>query len=274
MIPFFEPPKLSLGPLTIYGFGVAVAMAIIFGAFMVRRRVIKLGLDPDLASDLLYAVLGGGFIGAHLVDVLVYRPSALLDDPLLLFKIWNGISSFGGFFGALLGTYLFFRWKRVPRNERWGYYEALIYSLPFGWVFGRLGCFLAHDHPGIMTDFFLAVERPTRAFLLEHPDFPDGPFLDLGFLEMLYTILVVLLISFLDRRKRRPVGFYLTLIPAVYAPVRFGLDHFRWVDVRYFGLTPGQYSAFALLGLALFLWIRHPRGVHGFGKLACDNQPR
>ncbi|WP_437593604.1 hypothetical protein [Sorangium sp. So ce1000] len=45
----------------------------------------------------------------------------------------------------------------------------------------------------------------------------------------------------------------------LYAPVRFLLDFLRIVDVRYAGLTPGQYGAIALFIAGLVLLIRSTR---------------
>ena len=59
-------------------------------------------------------------------------------------------------------------------------------------------------------------------------------------------------IFFVLGRKRRRRGFYLALLPLLYAPVRFGLDFLRATDVpegdpRFLGLTPGHYGAILLL---------------------------
>lgn len=268
MIPYLSPPEFHI-PLpftehhiTLYGFGMCVAAAILFGSWVMQRRVAKLGLDLDTARDLLYAVFIGGFVGAHLVDVFVYRPAELAQDPLLLFKVWNGISSFGGFVGALAGVLVFFRLRPVSRERFWGYCEATTWALPFGWILGRLGCSLAHDHPGIKSDCFLAVATPPVADQQRY-DLPDGPFLDLGMLEFGYTLLLCGVLLILDR-KPRPVGFYITCVPILYAPVRFGLDFLRLRDARYLGLTPGQYIAIGLAVFAIWLWRRRPRGVYGF----------
>ena len=44
----------------------------------------------------------------------------------------------------------------------------------------------------------------------------------------------------------------------LYAPVRFSLDFLRVVDVRYGGLTPGQWGAIAAfgLGLGILVWAK------------------
>jgi hypothetical protein len=43
--------------------------------------------------------------------------------------------------------------------------------------------------------------------------------------------------------------------------VRFGLDFLRTADVRYLGITPGQYASIALLLGCLWLLLRKPTPV-------------
>ena len=132
--------------------------------------------------------------------------------------------------------------------------DAGVFGFPFGWLFGRTGCFITHDHPGRVTDFFLAVDNYRGAGEPRH---------DLGLYEVFWSIAVVALFLFLARTRRRP-GFYMALFCLLYAPVRFGLDFLRATpehggDIRYAGLTPGQYGSIALLltGVGLFWWIYH-----------------
>jgi phosphatidylglycerol:prolipoprotein diacylglycerol transferase len=114
-----------------------------------------------------------------------------------------------------------------------------------GWIFGRTGCFTAHDHPGQHTSFFLAV------------NYPGGPRHDLGFDELLFTI-VMTIVLFRYARKPRPPGHIIGLAALMYAPVRFGLDFLRATDVampdqRYAGLTPAQWACLATMVLGLRL---------------------
>jgi hypothetical protein len=60
-----------------------------------------------------------------------------------------------------------------------------------------------------------------------------------------YTIFIAALFLALGRRPRFS-GFFLGLFMLVYAPFRFSVDFLRIVDVRYGGLTPGQYGCVAL----------------------------
>jgi phosphatidylglycerol:prolipoprotein diacylglycerol transferase len=127
---------------------------------------------------------------------------------------------------------------------------------PAAWAIGRLGCTLAHDHPGIHTS-----ASNWLAFA-----YPDGPRWDLGFLEMLFSIALTIATALLWR-KPRPLGTYISLTCLAYAPVRFALDFLRLPaeaegDARYAGLTPAQWASFVLLAVGLgALWlVRDERG--------------
>jgi phosphatidylglycerol---prolipoprotein diacylglyceryl transferase len=124
MIPYFEQPHIPLGPLTIHGFGFLVAAAVLVGLGVLKRRAGHEKLDPVLAQRLTSWVLVGGFLGAHLVDRLVYFPAETLADPLSLLRLWEGLSSFGGFAGALTGIALFLRAHSLAGNT-WRYVDVV-----------------------------------------------------------------------------------------------------------------------------------------------------
>jgi phosphatidylglycerol:prolipoprotein diacylglycerol transferase len=198
----------------------------------------------------VFTILVGGFIGAHLVDRFVYFPKETLAEPITIIQFWKGISSFGGFLGATVAVVYFIR-KHKLGAEKWRYMDVIVYGFVFGWIFGRLGCFVAFDHPGAQSDFFLAqlhLEAGTvDTFVPRH---------NLGLYEALYFLLFLAPLFWLVGRKaRRNPGFYIGLLCLLYGPIRFAMDYLRIVDVRYMGLTPGQYGSIALSCVgAYFLW--------------------
>jgi phosphatidylglycerol---prolipoprotein diacylglyceryl transferase len=243
VIPYFEQPSLSLGPVTIHAFGVLVAVGILSGMYLIRRRAAAWGMDPVTAERLTIWILLGGFTGAHLVDRLVYFPADALANPWSLLRFWEGLSSFGGFLGAIVGAALFVRHQHLG-TQKWPYLDLVAYAFPTSWCFGRMGCFLAFDHPGLATSFFLA-ECYTDG-VVRH---------NLGLDEALYTLPIALLFLWLGQRRPRAPGFFVGLLAVLYAPVRFLLDFLRFVDVRYSRFTPGQYGAAVLLVVGvLILW--------------------
>lgn len=246
--PYFEQPHL--GPF--HAFGALVAMAVLVGTTVLQKRAIHEKLDPELASRLVFWVLVGGFIGAHLVHVFVYYPSETFKNPITILKIWEGISSFGGFCGAITAIFLFTRrpeFQALDTPTRWRHIDVVAYAFVMGWIFGRAGCTVAFDHPGTPTTFFLGFTD--RAGVVRH---------NLGFYEMLYFALVLAPLFYLVGRKVRGhgPGFYAGLVAVAYPPVRFALEFYRTVDVRYGGLTPAQWGSFAAVaaGLATIAYSR------------------
>ena len=275
MFPYFEQPSLALGPLTIHAFGVMVALAVIFGEYIATRRVKSLGLDTRVSDGVIWWAIIIGFIMSHLYVVFFYYPDRLLREPLYLLKIWDGISSLGGMVGGLFAIWLYFRLKqpKMPWSTRFRYLDAIAFAFPFAWIFGRLGCTLAHDHPGVVTHFPIAVSLASESAqayitsmyaemgrLAELPppaELATMGFFDLGMLEFLYTLLVIVpVFVFFGRRKEHPPGFFLTLFILVYTPVRFMLDFLRLVDATYLGLTPAQWIMIPLFALAVFMLVK------------------
>lgn len=227
----FPPVPLSIKP-----FGVLVALGVYLGGYLAIRQAKKLGLDERATFSFILHVVGVGFVGGHVLDSIFYYPERVLADPLTLIRLWEGLSSFGGFVGAAVGGWL---WGRRYRTPILPYVDVVASAFPVGWVFGRAGCSLAHDHPGMRSEIWFAVR------------YPDGGRFDLGLYEMLLTIPLAIAFLFL-RRKPRPWGFYLGVMSVAYAPWRFALDFLRArdvtiVDPRYLGLTPAQWACFALL---------------------------
>ncbi|HEY3252873.1 MAG TPA: prolipoprotein diacylglyceryl transferase family protein, partial [Polyangiaceae bacterium] len=242
----FPPGAFSIKP-----FGTLVATGVYVGSILTTRLGKRLGLHERVLTSFALWVIVTGFLGGHMLDVIFYYPGQVLRDPLSLFRIWEGLSSFGGFSGAIIGGFL---WKWRYKAEILPYADVVASSFPAGWVFGRTGCSLAHDHPGLPSDAWFAVQ------------YPGGGRFDLGLYEMLLTIPLALAFLWL-RRKPRPWGFYVGAITIAYAPVRFALDFLRAsepiaesgglvaaVDPRYGGLTPAQWACFGLLSVGVYFF--------------------
>ncbi len=246
MIPYFHIPHLDLKIVTIEPFGVLVATGILLGVYSARKRAARLGLDPEEAHSLAFWVVVGSFIMAHVVSIVFYFPERLVEAPWKIFFIWEGISSMGGFLGAFVTSWWYCRKRKLPYLA---YADVLVWAVVLGWIFGRMGCTIAHDHPGMRTDFFLAVR------------YPGGARHDLGFYEFLFTVLVLYPLTRLLGRKPRPDGFFLAVVPIVYSPVRFFFDFLRStdfgnVDPRYWGLTAAQWLCFPMMGAGIWLLLR------------------
>jgi phosphatidylglycerol:prolipoprotein diacylglycerol transferase len=237
LIPWFELPDIPLGPVTIRSFGLLTALGILAGVRIASTVARRDGLDAARLVDVSVIALGAGVLGGHVVHLVFYHPEEL-RDPLRVLRVWEGLSSMGGLGGGLLAAGLWFRAKRLPFAP---FGDAVALGLAFGWGVARLGCFAVHDHPGVRSDLFFAV------------DFPGGPRLDQGLNEaVLLFALGGLLLAL--RRAGALRGRLLPLLALLYGAGRFGLDFLRarpgdipYADGRTFGLTFAQWFACGLV---------------------------
>jgi len=248
----FDPRE----PPSIKPFGTLVALGVYLGTSQALKRAKERGYDMRVYSDYLLWTVGGGFVLSHVLDAIFYHPDTVLRDPLYLIKIWDGLSSYGGFIGAVVGS-LAFKWYR-HRKKVMDLIDVTVSGMPLAWVFGRTGCSVVHDHPGILSNAWFAVQFPSRARGYVGR-------LDLGLIEMVLTIPLAITVWVLWRRKpMRPDGYYTALIGILYSPIRFVLDFLRigpkdaalGADLRYLGLTPAQFASFLLFGAGLFFFIK------------------
>jgi len=68
---------------------VLVAVGILIGMRLIRRRAAVWGMDPATAERLTIWILLGGFACAHLIDRLVYFPSDAIANPWSLLRFWK-----------------------------------------------------------------------------------------------------------------------------------------------------------------------------------------
>ena len=87
-----HPFVVSLGPLQLTGFGIAILMCFVIGQVVAQRELARRGHDAEPVNDMIFAAVLGGLLGAKLYYVVVLRH-------------WDAIFDRGGFvfWGGLLG---------------------------------------------------------------------------------------------------------------------------------------------------------------------------
>ncbi len=282
MIPYIHVPDLKLGPLTLHPFGLLVATGVIIGTWLATRRARQRGVDLDKLNSFITWMLVAGFLGGHMLDQIFYHPADVMKRPWSLFLLWEGLSSFGGFVGGLIGVVLwkFFEAEPVLRTSLFTlskfrrrpvpmpiipFCDLILSVFPVAWIFGRSGCSVVHDHEGMKAPIgsLLAVafgpSDPAKTIHLGPIEFRFGntPTFDLGLLEMMFTVILAGLFA-LTWRKKLTTGSYIAAVALAYAPVRFAMDFLRIRDVnnadpRYGSFTPAQWSCVALFCLGLWM---------------------
>ncbi|MBL8295563.1 MAG: prolipoprotein diacylglyceryl transferase [Bryobacterales bacterium] len=237
MLPYFEIRAVTVGPVRVPVQPLLASLGVLTAHALFLWRARRWGLDVEKASWLSLTMVAVGVTCAFLFR-WAYLPGALERDPWIWLKTTSGAASFGGIAGGLLGAALYGRLRGLSTLE---YLDALASVFPAGWIFGRIGCSLIHDHPGLRSEHLLAVR---------YPDFPRW---DLAVVEVLFLAgILIPLFGWLGRKKRAP-GSMLGMFLLIYGVFRVWLDVLHVDPPRYFGWTVDQlaYGPMALVGALL-----------------------
>lgn len=232
MIPYIEIPPLRIGTLEVHAFGFFVAAAVATGYFWMLSRSRRVGLSPSVVHGMAFWVFAVGFPVSIAAKWLYYPDfwQTLRTAPAELVRAGVVMSSFGGVVGGLAGG-IGYLWARGTRGAAmWAYLDIIAWAFPRAFVFGRLGCSIAHDHPGIRTASWVGVQ------------YPGGARYDLGLIEVVFLLALVAALAVLDRR-RRPVGFFLGSFLTAYGIFRIALDRLHEDPPRFYGVTLDQWFA-------------------------------
>ncbi len=148
-----DPVAFTLGPLKVHWYGIMYMLGFAAAWVLGRRRVRAgrlPGVDEQAYSDLLFYSMLGVIFGARIGYVLFYDLQTYLDQPLLIFKIWQGGMSFHGGLLGVLAAGLW--WSRKYKMHFFDIIDFLAPLVPPGLGLGRLGNFINGELWGKYTD--------------------------------------------------------------------------------------------------------------------------
>jgi len=264
--PDIDPVIVALGPLAIRWYGLAYLAAFALCWWLGNRRADRpgSGWSRQEVSDVVFYGAIGAVLGGRIGYTLFYGFGFLLDDPLYIFRIWEGGMSFhGGLLGALIALWWFGR--RTGRSFlQVGDFVAPL--VPTGLGFGRLGNFANTELPGRATDSVFGLVYPCSADAVyalnplctgEWEAFARHPSpLYQAFAEGLVLFLVVWLFS----ARQRPVGAVSGMFLASYGVLRTITELFREPDVHIGfiaqSVTMGQILSLPMIAIGILLILR------------------
>ncbi len=239
-----HPELFKLGPVTLYSYGLFVALGFLAATMVSGYRAKKAGLLTGKIMDLnIYSFLAA-IIGARVLYILT-ETAHYRQYPDQIWKIWEGGLVF---YGGLIGGLLFYFWytkrhKLDPLQTA----DILIPGVALGQSLGRLGCFFRGCCYGVKSGYFGVV----------FPDIGDNlPHVPTQLIESAATLLIFI---FLMKKKPRYKGELFVLYLLCYAPARFLIEFLR-ADERgpelFKVLSVSQFISLLFTALAVFLYVR------------------
>lgn len=227
----------SIGPFTVYGYGLMIAIGIFSAYCLAEYRARKIGLDDERVFGLTIWAVIGGIAGGKILYYLTILPQIAADPSLLYRDLMEGFVIYGALIGGFIGIVLYCRhWKMNVLS----YLDLALPSVALAQGFGRIGCLLAGCCYGQETDSAFCIVFQNSAYA------PNGvPLIPTQIISSALDFLHFgLLILFAKRWKRGRPG---------------GRPLFRSVQrgTLYSGILPGRSGA-GKCGSAVYLAVyRH-----------------
>lgn len=154
------------GWFNIHTYGLMIATGFLVGMQLGVRQARRVDLSPkrnfdQFILDLTFWILIVAMIGSRILFIIVEWDKGYAQDPIKIFRFWEGgLVFYGGFIASVLFSYIY---SKSKKRDFFQVSDILIPSVALGHFFGRIGCFAAGCCWGVAADpdFALAVQFPS-----------------------------------------------------------------------------------------------------------------
>lgn len=238
----------SIGPITIHGYGVCIAVGLLLALFLASARAKKRGLDDDICYGIVFMAAIFGFLGAKIMYCIVEWKD-FIKNPLAIFSSY-GFVVYGGITGGIIAVLIYTKIKKVNFLD---YLELCMPSVALAQGFGRIGCFCAGCCYGKETSSAFGITFHNSMFAPNNVKLIPTQLISAG-LDFL-NMAVLLFIAKNTKKKGTVTGCYVIF----YSIGRYLVEMLRNDDRGAVGsLSTSQfYGIFSLIiGVAIFAWAR------------------
>ena len=243
----FDPVALEIFSLEIRWYSLAYIFGIILGWILAKKLFIQNIEIKNKFDDYLTYLILGIIIGGRLGYIFIYNLSFYINNPLDIFKIWQGGMSFhGGLIGVIFASLIF---ARKNNQKSFLYLDIVALVAPIGIFFGRISNFINSELYGTVTNVPWAVKFIQVDNLPRHPSQLYEALLE-------GVCLFIILIYFRKKFLSKP-GIISGLFLILYSIFRFFIEFFRVPDQQlgyiFLNFTMGQLVSliFILSGIIL-----------------------
>ena len=249
------PELFSIGPVTVYSYGVLLAASYLLGLRLAMWRAKRWGLDPNRVLDLGIYIIIAALVGAKLLLLIVDFDQFRRPEELLSLARSGGVF-YGGLLLAVAVAFWYIARHRMPF---WTTCDLFAPGIALGHVTGRLGCLAAGCCYGKPTDVPWAIVF-TNPSAQANVGTPLGiPLHPTQLYEAGAALLILVLLLATERRGRPFAGRTFWAYMFLYAVSRYIIEIYRG-DPRgtVFGIfSTSQFISVVLapLSIAMLVWL-------------------
>jgi phosphatidylglycerol:prolipoprotein diacylglycerol transferase len=249
------PELFSIGPITVYSYGVLLAVSYLLGLRLAMWRAKRWGLEANRVLDLGIYIIIAALIGAKALLLVVDFDQFRQSPAELLSLARSGGVFYGGLILAVVVAFWYIARHGLPF---WTTCDVFAPGIALGHVTGRLGCFAAGCCYGRPTTLpwgitfhnpLAAANVGTPLGIALHPT---------QLYEAGAELLILILLLGTERRGKPFAGRTFWTYMLLYAVSRYIIEFYRG-DPRgeMFGMSTSQFISLVLapLSVAMLAWL-------------------
>jgi phosphatidylglycerol---prolipoprotein diacylglyceryl transferase len=260
-----DPVAFSIGPLTIYWYGIMYAVGLLAVYLLLTRLARRAGRDPDLVGNGMIVVAVAALIGGRLYHVIDQWERYQGDLLSIVLPPYSGLGVFGGIVSGTIAAAVYVRIKRQPF---WTWADIVAPGLFLMQAIGRWGNFFNQELYGPPTGLPWGIPIDCAHRIAQYacgPAYPEATtrFHPLFLYESISGFLGMAFLIFIGVRlahRLRP-GDLLLIFFIWYGVVRMGVETLRQDPWTVLGVpTAIIVSAIFIAGGLAALLYRHRPG--------------
>ena len=245
----FDPVALQILSFEIRWYSLAYIAGIVIGWLLCKKIFIRNSSINEIFDDYITYLIIGIIIGGRFGYIIFYNFNYYINNPLNIFKIWEGGMSFhGGLIGVIVASLIF---AKKHKKDPFLFMDLVSLVAPIGIFFGRLANFINSELYGKVTEVPWAVIFVQIDNLSRHPSQLYEAILE-------GIILFLILIHFRKKNYLANPGLISSLFLIFYSIFRFTIEFFRVPDEQLgyliLNLSMGQIISLISISLGITLF--------------------
>ncbi len=222
-----DPILIDFGFIAIRWYSLSYILGILFGWWYGKKIIKKIEIQENgrllkefdnLISYVIISIIVGGRLGY----VIFYNLEFYFENPVEIFKVWNGGMSFhGALIGIIVGTYLFSIQKKIKVLF---FLDIIACVSPIGIFLGRIANFINGELVGKVTNVAWGVVFPNIDEMPRHPSQLYEAFLE--------GVILFLIMNFFIFNNNYKKGECSCLFLIFYGLLRIVSEFFREPDIQ------------------------------------------
>lgn len=252
-----NPVAIDLGFITIYWYSIILFIAFLIGGSLALKEAKRWKISEDFMINLFFYLIIFGMLGARLCYV-IFNASYYLDNPLSIFKIWEGgLAIYGGIILGLITVFIYTKKYKVNTVR---VLDILAVSLILGQAIGRWGNFFNGEAHGPITTLASLQAWHLPEFIINGMYINSNYYVPTFLMESIWCLIGFIILLVIRNNEYTKLGQTTCAYMVWYGIGRLFIEGFRTDSLMLGPIRAAQLFSIIIIVIGVILFIKIRKG--------------